>query len=985
MSLHSRFGLLARLLRCILLLGGFVLATPAGAGPTAATLVRDIAITDQGSDPRLLAEVNGVVFFSAVDRVHGRELWKTDGTLAGTSMVADIRPGPESGLSFNSQGVKAGSSLAFDADDGTHGDEPWISDGTTAGTALLLDVDPAGGSDPEEFTVVSGTLFFVADDGTHGTELWMSDLTGAGTSLVRDIVTGPTGSQPQYLVAAGSKLYFRANDLTDGAELWSSDGTEAGTTIAADLHTGASSSSPLKITAVGSTIFLTADDGTNGREPWIFDPGTGVATLLEVNPGSDSSFASDFTLVGDRVYFSAQDGVNDFELWRTDGTALGTERVEDLNPGVSGSHPQHLTPLDGKLLFVAYSTTSSDAALWMFDPGTPGGPEELLNLQDNATSLDILGKAGGLALVRATDSATGSELYSTDGTEAGTALVADLVPGPADGLPQPGLPLGSSLVLPAGGISEEVWITDGTEGGTEQISDVDPGTISSLPNPDCDAPGQQDPYCDNHFLDFLVVAGQLYFEALTAEHGHELWITDGTDDGTSLVKDIGPGDQDSYPGGFVELGDLVLFAANEPGTGRELWRTDGTEAGTSLLADLEAGTPSSNPFHPTQVGDLVFFSADTTDSGRELWRTDGTAEGTMLVKDIRTGTGDSDPDDLTPLGEILVFSAEADSVTGRELWVSDGTEAGTVLVEDIHPTDDSQPQDFFEFAGALYFEANDGVHGSELWKTQGTAETTTLVADLEPGSGGVDIGFLGVLGGELFLSIEVDVPARGVESFQRLIKLDPSGTVTTVVDMCSHSDDNCSENYQRPVITDDAVYYSLLKGDDAELWMTDGTPGNATMVADLNGADGAHPRMLSAVGRQLFFTAEDFGTGRELWVTDGTVAGTTLVDDIATGATSSNPSIVVPVDNRGLLAATTLDHSTEPWSVDGVCPSELDLRGRSLEGTLELSATRNIHVGGELSSAVDLTLYAEEGVRMDSGFSVTDGAILRALSTVVCP
>ncbi len=122
--------------------------------------------------------------------------------------------------------------------DGVHGWELWKSDGTAAGTTLVKDINPNDSSRPWGLTPVGSTLFFVADDGTHGYELWRSDGTESGTTLVKNIT--PTDSSdlyaPNALTAVGDTLYFNTQDGVHGRELWKSDGTEAGTIMVKDIN-----------------------------------------------------------------------------------------------------------------------------------------------------------------------------------------------------------------------------------------------------------------------------------------------------------------------------------------------------------------------------------------------------------------------------------------------------------------------------------------------------------------------------------------------------------------------------------------------------------------------------------------------------------------------------------------------------------------------------------------------------------------------------
>lgn len=145
-------------------------STPAFSEPLEPFLVRDIQPGADGSGPLALINVNGTLFFWADDGIHGTELWKSDGTEAGTVLVRDINPGAgNSGPSFL---TNVNGTLFFEAYDGTHGEELWKSDGTAAGTVLIDIVTGVEGSSPQRLTNVNGTLFFTADNGINGRELW---------------------------------------------------------------------------------------------------------------------------------------------------------------------------------------------------------------------------------------------------------------------------------------------------------------------------------------------------------------------------------------------------------------------------------------------------------------------------------------------------------------------------------------------------------------------------------------------------------------------------------------------------------------------------------------------------------------------------------------------------------------------------------------------------------------------------------------------
>jgi ELWxxDGT repeat protein len=361
-------------------------------------------------DENQFTDVDGTLFFSAVDEEHGRELWISDGTVGGTELIKDINPGTDGSEPYDL--IAVGDTLYFTADDGSSGRELWMSDGTPAGTDIVKDILPGGGGLVTGLTNVGGTVFFSATDGS-GLELWKSDGTSGGTVPVTD--PSKTGD-PRNLTAVDGALFFVGGPSGGGSsgnrELWISDGTDAGTEQVADIKTDGSSS-PALLTDVGGTLFFralndtpafglyssegteettteltTAVDpgeiaalgdlaifraggGPDGSEPWVSDgtPG-GTEQLRDIASGAAGSGPASFTNVGGTVVFSADDGVNGRELWQTDGTALGTVAAGEIVSGASGGSPTGLTAVGSTLFFTADDGTTG-SELWKAEDGAP--------------------------------------------------------------------------------------------------------------------------------------------------------------------------------------------------------------------------------------------------------------------------------------------------------------------------------------------------------------------------------------------------------------------------------------------------------------------------------------------------------------------------------------------------------------------------------------------------------------------------------------
>ncbi|QGJ71139.1 Hypothetical protein PBC10988_28420 [Planctomycetales bacterium 10988] len=439
---------------------------------------------------------------------------------------------------------------------------------------LITINDNGADSSPQPIVDVNGTAFFFARDVfVTGYELWKSDGSTAGTQLVKDINPGAADSTNTFdfkppMVNVSGTLYFRANDGSSGYELWKSDGTEAGTQLVKDLYFGPNSSDPQELVNVSGTLFFQANDGSNGMELWMSDGTSGGTQLVkDINSVGFAGSNPDFlTNVDGTLFFSANDGTSGRELWKSDGTNGGTQLVKNTSPGAGDSSPDYLTNFDGTLFFAA------------------------------------------------DDGSAGRELWKSDGTSGGTELVKDINPGSDDSIPQWLTNVNGTVFFSANHESygRELWKSDGTSSGTVLIKDVNPGT----------GYGINRTFNGGFYYNLLVnLNGTLFFEGDEGVYGEELWISDGTSEGTERISDIQAGIGNADITNLTNINGTLFFLADDsPNTAREPWISDGTVEGTVLLKDITVGDDGSNPYYFTNVNGTAFFSASDSDThGRELW------------------------------------------------------------------------------------------------------------------------------------------------------------------------------------------------------------------------------------------------------------------------------------------------------------------------------------------------------------------------------
>ena len=370
---------------------------------------------------------------------------------------------------------------------------------------------------------------------------------------------------------------------------------------------------------------------------------------------------------------------------------------------------------------------------------------------------------------------------------------------------------------------------------------------------------------------YLTSAGnRLVFSHCDLATGTELWISDGTANGSELLRDLNTGEFDSNPADFFDAGNGTLFFyARTEETGYELWKTSGTSSSTELVKDINPGPERSNSFFHTYRSSsalpsvflgthdgLVYLTARTEAEGLEVWATGGTAGTTQLVKDLNLGDGSITIRDfaVNSIGAYFI----ADDGSGEHLYRTDGTSAGTfILKEDVGRT-------ITVHDDLLYFEATDATYGEELWISDGTLGGTQVLKDITiDGSSRItgifsfDAGLLFTANGDLWIS-------DGTES-GTLVVLENSGFF---------------DGAEVVEVGGVAIFES-----GRDIWSTDGTSAGTKLLVDPGtGITLSNYEVGISVNALYFFEANDGIYGAELWVTDGTSGGTMMVADVTPGA-----------------------------------------------------------------------------------------------------
>ncbi|HEX5152379.1 MAG TPA: ELWxxDGT repeat protein [Parafilimonas sp.] len=791
------------------------------------------------NDSVSFAVLDNVIYFVANDAIHGNELWRSDGTGAGTYMLKDIEPGAASSLLFNITAVNG--KIYFTGFSSVYGTGAWISDGTESGTQLLIDVYGSA-----NFFAMNNKVCFIADGFDVWSAVWETDGTTAGTKQVIELGDkGFGGSQIMQPTVVDGLLFFTFLDYeTLGWQIWRSDLTDAGT-----YHIGPSyplldstfsyfvDYTPAQLTNYKNKLYYSANVGT-GRKLWVSD-GTDAGTKLA--PGNHNIIINadfletSFPIMNNTLYIPGEQTKKGHGLYKYESSAEGLVKVKDLAAAGDTAFivPEEMHVANNTLYFkvVSYNGGMHDE-LWS-SKGTKASSQVVYKLQPGETIQDLYDGNGTLYFVKS-GQFFGSELWKVLETLFGPfpIIQSDIFEGVTGSHPGYLTAFKGNIVFSATGKQKgtELFITNSAGFGAKLVKDINTvATSSSLAG-----------FSSYNFYGYggmAALGNELLFNAYERIHGMELYKSNGKNAETILLNDIMPGEEGDNRFGFVTKNKAVYFIARDRiGSSYQytLYRTDGTKQGLSKIATANSFIYS---FNITQKG-LAFYVVYNSDAlVYELWRSDGTTAGTFLLSSTVYYR-----DYLNVTGNTAFFVA-GDAVHGYELWKSDGSSAGTVMVKDINPgVANSTPGGMYIYKNEVYFSAFDGTGAyPSFWKSNGKGSGTIKLKDIEPWWGNT--------------------------------------TLTTARYFC---------------ISNDILYFSAINHSNDKgtvFWRTDGTPAGTQSIKDINPTDGTAalgPSLLTDVNGTIFFTANDGVHGRELWKSDGTQKGTKLVEDLTPGISASN-------------------------------------------------------------------------------------------------
>jgi len=728
-------------------------------GSTAGThIVKDL-YQGQGGDALMLGVVGtDLIFFESTSETD-RQLFKTDGTAAGTVQLSNFPPlivNVSDGYEYARDPVTINGKVYFGLTSMRGEQDLWVSDGTSSGTRKLGNVPAPWNIDPTSLTAFGNSLLFIGFDSAAGsTVLYKVD---TATDIPQALANAQFNGSGEKTIAVmdGYALF-----VGSGSQLWKTDGTAGGTVAITNFSIPGNGTLPLGsqdtiITRVGSNAVFLGWGSQNDRYLWGTDgtaPGTVQLTPAPTgtNPGGVQTVIG---VVGNHGYFVVPTASGN-EVVATDGTVAGTHVLTGIGPVNATNRNQNVVAGTDSLAFIEVLDTAAPAhyALYSYAPQS----NTLTKLRETPYSGQIaqLSYDSGHVFFEAADPVTGDEPWISDGTVAGTHQLKNVMPESLtdDSHPASLVDFGGKVAFLAddGRNDGSIWISDGTAAGTTLLPNLAPANEVYRPAGLIGANGalyffaygadinchlmriSQPGDAPQTLADLAppvnpigpwstVLNGEVYFIG-SMNNLNALYKTDGTAGGTVAVTDQSV----SGPSQLYTVGNKVFFLA-ATSTGQQLFSTDGTSAGTVQLSHASNYANVGGGSAPPVLDGAVYFTTTDASNNVQFWKTDGTAAGTVATASFPANNGVSDrPLPLAAVNGKLLVRTVPQNLPGAPLSVSDGTAANTVPLDTPAL---GYSVDITVIGAKAYFAAANANGGFDPWVTDGTQAGTYMLTSV---------------------------------------------------------------------------------------------------------------------------------------------------------------------------------------------------------------------------------------------------------------
>lgn len=696
------------------------------------------------------------IFFYA-DNQYGKSVWVSQGTSESTKLLF----GEDDNRKYNSgSSIEIIDDRALIALEDGNDKSLFISDGTVGGSYPIYQYTATHSSQHITYTFHDSKLYLMLVSGEVGPELWVSDLTENSMKLVKDIFPGREGSAPSNFVVFDNSLFFIAKDGFTFPTLWTTDGTEEGTIQVLDndgneftnitnlfvyndslyynlnsgLHKSGSSMKKEFISSTRATEYIVLNEflylGQSSRNIYLYHNGVVEPVAIDI---------ADYTVQNGIIYYLTRERTQ-YSMWTiTPGDREGHFLMEMRDPNITttnttGDYLNNMLSFEDGVLFKAFLEGSHEE-LWFTD-GSTSGSRFIKDINTGTESSEIT-----------TLASVGDNLFFTTNQFFNSQPVGrrlwvkndfqDTIRPVYDDHDLIMLSLDDKLIFKASFWAtdiDSIFVASGNPTQTQAILGV------------------------NRFRKFYSGSDKIFVQSSDG-----LWVTDGTADGSLLlgdklnIMDNGPSSTIHHNGLFYFYGfiqDEDVFTENEI----DLWVSDGTAEGTKILKKMEgrsSGNSYLDNFHAYE--DRLFF---TFNRPSDIWSTNGTEEGTVMIY-----SSDKRMDNILPIFDKVYFTASRniytydlrsseekliyqdvgndlprfinnkiillDELSASGLWASDGDSSSTKLI--TPPSLSSQNIKFLDIDNQLFFNGRNSLNGDELWYTDGTIENTYMIDDLNIG------------------------------------------------------------------------------------------------------------------------------------------------------------------------------------------------------------------------------------------------------------